>query len=261
MKKILSFTAGAACMLTLAACSSASTSLEIDGTIYDDGVQVVTLNLSGSDDARFNSDISSADITLSGILEDKEIIEVYYVDETTVLLGLAGAAEESDDDSGKITVDASGMSNDQEVSASVQVDFAPYITVVSSSCTNINGVVNVSSQYMLPFGYFDEDALNDDTIQLVSGNGELSYAITDDGYLSISVTNYSDDTGDDENSYPEVVISDKASTFNTEITFYVGSDAPIYLEYKGNAQKDAQELTSDDGTRRKYTLPSKTEQP
>jgi hypothetical protein len=241
LRKLISLMASTACLFTFAACSSSSNSIsmQVDGTIYDDGVQIVTLNLSGSDDASFHSDITAADVTLSGILEDKDIVEVYYVDETTLLLGLAGAVENSTDDTGTITIDASGMSNDKEVSATVQVDFEPYITVTDNSYTNINGTINVSSQYKLPYGYFYEDAINSENIQLKENSGELSYELSDDGYLTISVSNFIDDTDDDVTAYPEVVVSKDASTFNTEISFYVGNDAPIYVVYEGNADDDA----------------------
>jgi hypothetical protein len=239
-KRLISFCTCSACLFLLAACSSTSNQavLEIDGTIYNDGVQIVTLTLSSDDDASFNEDISAADVTLTGLLEDKEIVEVYYVDETTLLLGLSGEVEGSADKTSEIMIDASGISTDQEVSAAVQVDFEPYITVESNSYSDSNGIINASGTYTLPYGSFNEDALSDENIQLV-GDGELSYSLSDEGSLTIAVTNYADDSNDNEIGYPQAVLSKEVTTFHTEIILYIGNDAPIEVVYEGNAENDA----------------------
>jgi hypothetical protein len=240
LKKLISFSAAAACLLPFAGCASASSSafLQADGTIYNDGVQIVTLTLSSDDDASFNEDISAADVTLTGLLEDKEIVEVYYVDETTLLLGLSGEVEGSADETSEIMIDASGISTDQEVSVAIQVDFEPYITVESNFYTDSDGIINASSQYVLPYGSFYEDYLNNENIQLV-GEGELSYELNDEGCLRISVNNFTDDSSEDENGYPQVILSKDVTTFNTEIILYVGNDAPIEVVYEGNTEDDA----------------------
>ena len=92
------------------------------------------------------------------------------------------------------------------------------MTTSGVSSSNIGGLHNYSSTFVLPYGSFVEEYVNTEYITLPDTNGTLEVSLTE-GALYVRVKGFTLSEGV---SYPVVRIAAAVTTFNKDLYVYVG---------------------------------------
>jgi hypothetical protein len=211
--------------------------LELNGTIYNEGEQSVTLRIAerAENPTTFKSTVSAAEITFSGVLEGKTIKSVTYVDESSIALTVDGtvtadnpqaqelgttvASKALEKELGMITVSKKAFENNKEGNCYLRVNFDPCLNCNSASCSTYSGIYR--STFTLPYGSYIEEnvTLDNINIPIVNDGMTATVSLDADGKLFIEVKGF---VATDEFKYPMAQIGANVSTVNKSYLVYIG---------------------------------------
>ncbi len=186
--------------------------------LYSHGEQTINITITNNTHT-FNESIAVSDVTVGDGLEGKEVIAVAYVDETTISVTLSGTVTLPADETTLGIITVSGGISDNAIGTAYAYVYTPKMTTTGVSSQKIGSVYSCSTTFVLPYGSFVEEYITTDYITLLSDSGSLSVELTDAGNLKIKVIGYESTSG---HIYPEVKIAAEVTTFNKELTVYIG---------------------------------------
>lgn len=179
----------------------------------------------GYDPATFNSDISVKDITLSGALEGKTVSSVSYISSEEINVTLTGDVSkifDTETGEGILTISKRALKNDGDSFCYVNV-YKPILDTSSAMKGGSSTNMKAYSTYKLPYGSFTEFATLDHIKLKDETNGTLQKVNISEDKLSmdVAVIDYNP-SKEGATSFPILVMESTVTTFNVEISIYVG---------------------------------------